>query len=134
MKTLMAPDDDDLGLEDAWADLRKGTPKEPEEPKQLTVWMGFGIKGEELCYAGYQRVETNLYLDGTDMDGTIKSPERQLQIDLVGLWFKPLGGKPFYTKECTPVVIYPGDSATFHIALTDEGGFLIRTFEALDLL
>jgi hypothetical protein len=138
----MCPNDDDLDLEGAWEDLRGGPippPREPEKPQRGFAWMGFGPReGVECDGPGYERQRIRLYLDGSEMEVTYKlpadAPVEVVRVTWVGMWFTLMGGRPFYSKEINPIHIHPGDSATFHLVLTDEGGYLVRTLEALDLL
>jgi len=137
----MAPDDD-LDLESAWEDLRGGPippPEEPEKPVRGFAWMGFGPReGIECDAPEYERQRVRLHLDGSEMAITYKLPDdapvEHVCVAWVGMWFTLMGGRPFYSKDISPIYIAPGDSATFHLVLTDEDGFLIRTLEALDLL
>ena len=135
------PKDDDLGLEDAWETLRGRRP-DPESTAQGSVWMGVG-RGEdwECSYPSYERIEVPLHLDGTLMSATFKTPKdmpvEDVSVTWAALWFQRYGGRPLYVRrfdQDQTFVLRPGDSITMDLMISDDGGYITRILQSLDLL
>jgi hypothetical protein len=126
--------DDPHGLEEAWEDLRaiRDGPRSEPKPVEKLVWMGLGSEeGQECNYPGYQREPVALRLDGKPMQAEFRPSlemEGEVRIVWISLW-------PFYERTLNNHV-WMGANNTINIALalTDDGGYLTSTLEALDLL
>jgi hypothetical protein len=134
----MASDDDPHGFEDAWADLRPRVLFEP--PKKATpgrAFLGVGRGVDEECsYPGYKRVGVPLFLDGADMTAHFDPVEVAIEVSWIGLWFKSVGGRPFYRKALPEGSkhIQAGDSLSVNLSVKDESGLVTSMLASLDLL
>lgn len=132
----MASDDDPHGFEDAWADLRPKVSFEPPVVKAVPgrAWLGAGYDEHECSYPGYARVGIALALDGTDMTAHFEIVESGFEVNWVGLWFRPVGGEPFYRKELHVTHIGAGDSLSVRLSINDGSGLVTSVLRSLDLL
>lgn len=131
----MTLDDGSHGFEDAWADLRPRMLFEP--PKNAVpgrAWLGVGLDTCECGYPSYKRVGVALFLDGTDMVAHFKAMESEFDVNWAGLWFKSLGGEPFYQKALRHTHVQPGDSLNVNLSIIDESGLVTSVFRSLNLL